>query len=172
MEFLEKNKIVHGDLATRNILLHKHKTVAKVSDFGLSRSLYSSVEDLASVSSGLPVRWMAPEVLMTRMVNNKSDVWSFGVLVWEMFSLGTVPYPTISHIDMKFIHVRHSTAHNLPMYVSTPQDLNDGKRTLGDFLYKLAPGMEGLNQVKDKALHLNQESRFVLFHNLYILCMI
>ena len=105
MEFLEKNKIVHGDLATRNILLQKHKTVAKVSDFGLSRSLYSSVEDLASVSSGLPVRWMAPEVLKTRMVNNKSDVWSFGVLVWEMFSLGTVPYPTIPHIDMKFIHV-------------------------------------------------------------------
>lgn len=135
MEFLERNKIVHGDLATRNILLHKHKSVAKVSDFGLSRSLYSSVEDLASVSSGLPVRegarkeekyatvitekmlrltssfrdlpvrWMAPEVLKTRMVNNKSDVWSFGVLLWEMFSLGTVPYPTVSQIDIKFIHV-------------------------------------------------------------------
>ena len=114
MEFLEKNKIVHGDLATRNILLHKHKTVAKVSDFGLSRSLYSSVEDLASVSSGLPVRWMAPEVLMTRMVNNKSDVWSFGVLVWEMFSLGTVPYPTIPQIDMKFIHVSHSLFETTP----------------------------------------------------------
>ena len=48
---------------------------------------------------------MAPEVLKTRMVNNKSDVWSFGVLLWEMFSLGTVPYPTVSQIDIKFIHV-------------------------------------------------------------------
>ena len=56
MQFLEENKIVHGDLATRNILLHKEKSIAKVADFGLSRSLYASVEDLATVSSGLPVR--------------------------------------------------------------------------------------------------------------------
>ena len=47
---------------------------------------------------------MAPEVLKTRQVTNKSDVWSYGVLMWEMFSLGAVPYPTISHIDNHFIH--------------------------------------------------------------------
>ena len=48
---------------------------------------------------------MAPEVLKTRQVTNKSDVWSFGILMWEIFSLGAVPYPTISQIDVQFIHV-------------------------------------------------------------------
>ena len=105
MEFLEQNKIVHGDLATRNILLANDGTVAKVSDFGLSRSLYSSVEELENASSGLPVRWMAPEVLTKRLVTNKSDIWSFGVLMWEIFSLGAVPYPSISKIDNQFIQV-------------------------------------------------------------------
>ena len=50
---------------------------------------------------------MAPEVLKTRQVTNKSDVWSFGVLMWEIFSLAAVPYPTIPHIDIQFIHVSH-----------------------------------------------------------------
>ena len=130
MEFLERNKIVHGDLAARNILLHKHKSVAKVSDFGLSRSLYSSVEDLANVSSGLPVRWMAPEVLKTRMVNNKSDVWSFGVLLWEVFSLGTVPYPTVSQIDMKFIHVSQRPSQSMVVMYFTPPRISTMGRDL------------------------------------------
>ena len=87
MEFLEQHKIVHGDLAARfppnhqisknvlisphhrNILLAQKGTVAKVSDFGLSHSLYASVEELNNTSAGLPVRWMAPEVLMNRQVS-------------------------------------------------------------------------------------------------------
>ena len=105
MEFLEKNKIVHGDLAARNILLAKDAIIAKVSDFGLSSYLYSSVEELSDASSGLPVRWMAPEVLTRRQITNKSDIWSFGVLMWEIFSLGAVPYPDISKIDIKFVEV-------------------------------------------------------------------
>ena len=111
----------------RNILLAQKGTVAKVSDFGLSHSLYASVEELNNTSAGLPVRWMAPEVLMNRQVghmtcsfyalgriftfflsqvNNKSDIWSFGVLLWEVFSLGAVPYPETAQIDLQFIQVK------------------------------------------------------------------
>ena len=105
MGFLEQNKIVHGDLAARNILLTRDRTIAKVSDFGLSSYLYSSVEELSEASSGMPVRWMAPEVITRRQITNKSDVWSFGVLMWEIFSLGAVPYPDIAKIDMQFVEV-------------------------------------------------------------------
>ena len=107
MEFLEDNKIVHGDLATRNILLKNEAKIVKVADFGLSSYLYSSIEEMSEelASSGLPVRWMAPEVLMTRQVTSKSDVWSFGVLIWEIMGLGTVPYPEVSRIDMEFVEV-------------------------------------------------------------------
>ena len=107
MEFLEDNKIVHGDLATRNILLKNEAKIVKVADFGLSSYLYSSIEEMSEelASSGLPVRWMAPEVLMTRQVTSKSDVWSFGVLIWEIMGLGAVPYPEVSRIDMEFVEV-------------------------------------------------------------------
>ena len=60
-------------LTQRNILLAQKGTVAKVSDFGLSHSLYASVEELNNTSAGLPVRWMAPEVLMNRQVSSKWD---------------------------------------------------------------------------------------------------
>jgi len=142
MEFLEQHKIMHGDLATRNILLAKEKTVAKVADFGLSRSLYTSVEELATVSSGFPVRWMAPEVLKTRQVTKKSDIWSFGVLMWEIFSLGAVPYPEVSQIDMQFV-----------------SDLSSGRRQLGTALYRVERLQERLDNIRLAALSINHTDR-------------
>ena len=99
MNFLTKKNIYHGDLATRNILL-TDTLDAKISDFGLSKRLYSDLNTSQPLKKGdedklplLPFKWIALEVLlMQEYIPIKSDVWSFGVLTWEIFTCGKEPY--------------------------------------------------------------------------------
>ncbi|XP_035142131.1 megakaryocyte-associated tyrosine-protein kinase isoform X9 [Callithrix jacchus] len=90
MEYLESRKLLHRDLAARNILVSED-LVAKVSDFGLAKAERKGLD-----SSRLPVKWTAPEALKHGKFTSKSDVWSFGVLLWEVFSYGRAPYPKMS----------------------------------------------------------------------------
>ncbi|VDN20881.1 unnamed protein product, partial [Dibothriocephalus latus] len=86
--------ISHGDLSARNIIL-TDDFHAKLCDFGLARSYDDSPKEKVSPDCGLPIRWAAPELLTNPPVRHpKSDVWSFGLLLWELFSLGATPYPT------------------------------------------------------------------------------
>ena len=96
MEFISRKNIYHGDLAARNILL-TDQLVAKVSDFGLSQRLYQCLTPNNPHAGNvgymkLPIKWLALEVLMHGQATTKSDVWSYGVLVWEILHLGAEPY--------------------------------------------------------------------------------
>ncbi|XP_077863726.1 fibroblast growth factor receptor 3-like [Saccoglossus kowalevskii] len=98
LEYMETLRIVHRDLACRNILLTEDY-IAKIGDFGLSRDVYESGEySLLQGAEGqgpLPLRWMPPELLNRGIFEPKSDVWSFGVVMWEIASLGETPFQTL-----------------------------------------------------------------------------
>ena len=90
MEFLAQCSIYHGDLACRNVLLTDQRIV-KISDFGLSKRLYAQLST-SPKETAQPVKWLALEVLQLGEVTIMADVWSYGIVLWEIFELGKDPY--------------------------------------------------------------------------------
>ncbi|XP_058290576.1 tyrosine-protein kinase Fes/Fps isoform X4 [Hylobates moloch] len=96
MEYLESKCCIHRDLAARNCLVTE-KNVLKISDFGMSREEADGVYAASGGLRQVPVKWTAPEALNYGRYSSESDVWSFGILLWETFSLGASPYPNLSN---------------------------------------------------------------------------
>ena len=102
MEYLSQENMIHRDLAARNCMIDELDQV-KVSDFGLSKDLnyynyaYYKQKDR---NQELPLKWMPPEAISYGKFSDKSDVWSWGITCWEIFTRGAIPYPTIQPVEI------------------------------------------------------------------------
>ncbi|ELK11549.1 Proto-oncogene tyrosine-protein kinase FER [Pteropus alecto] len=95
MSYLESKNCIHRDLAARNCLVSENN-VLKISDFGMSRQEDGGVYSSSGLKQ-IPIKWTAPEALNYGRYSSESDVWSFGILLWETFSLGVCPYPGMTN---------------------------------------------------------------------------
>ncbi|XP_038071439.1 tyrosine-protein kinase receptor TYRO3-like [Patiria miniata] len=123
MEFIASKNIVHRDLATRNCMLDDNYTV-KVADFGLARQMHDAefykMKIRQSISCSLPVKWVAMEGLNDSIFTTMSDVWSFGVTMWEIFTHAKIPYPGLENYKV----LRHlESGHRLYQPDGCPENL-------------------------------------------------
>ncbi|OXB80357.1 UNVERIFIED_CONTAM: hypothetical protein H355_012790 [Colinus virginianus] len=98
MAFLESCQLVHRDLGARNCLVDSNLTV-KLSDFGMTRHVLDDLY-VSSLGTKFPVKWSAPEVFLYTKFSSKSDVWAFGILMWEVFTLGKQPYELYDNMQV------------------------------------------------------------------------
>ncbi|NXL86720.1 BMX kinase, partial [Alectura lathami] len=98
MAFLESCQLIHRDLAARNCLVDSNLTV-KLADFGMTRYVLDDLY-VSSLGTKFPVKWSAPEVFNYTKFSSKSDVWAFGILMWEVFTLGKQPYELYDNMQV------------------------------------------------------------------------
>jgi len=99
MEFLAANNMVHRDLAARNILVG-HDKIVKISDFGLTRRMSTDKIYMSNKSRRLPVKWMSVEAIFLEKFTTASDVWAYGVVLFEIVTLGGSPYPSVNNREL------------------------------------------------------------------------
>ncbi|XP_038628191.1 platelet-derived growth factor receptor beta [Tachyglossus aculeatus] len=117
MEFLASKNCVHRDLAARNVLICEGKLV-KICDFGLARDIMRDSNYISKGSTFLPLKWMAPESIFNNLYTTLSDVWSFGILLWEIFTLGGTPYPELPMNEQFYTAIKRGYRMSKPSHAS------------------------------------------------------
>ncbi|XP_076861978.1 platelet-derived growth factor receptor beta [Brachyhypopomus gauderio] len=117
MEFLASKNCVHRDLAARNVLICEGKLV-KICDFGLARDIMHDNNYISKGSTFLPLKWMAPESIFHNLYTTLSDVWSYGILLWEIFTLGGTPYPDLPMNELFYNALKRGYRMAKPMHAS------------------------------------------------------
>lgn len=112
LEHLASLSVVHRDIAARNVLVGE-AFEAKIADFGMSRCVSNYYRK--TTEGRLPVKWLAPEALFDHIFTREGDVWSFGILLWEIFSLGMTPYPSVP-VERLFGLLRQGHRNDPPFY--------------------------------------------------------
>ena len=106
MIYLSDRKFVHRDLASRNCLMDQNYGV-KIADFGLSQKMFLQDYYRGDESDAIPIRWMPLESILHNKYTTESDVWAFGVLLWEIFSFALQPYYGLTNEQVSSIHVKN-----------------------------------------------------------------
>ena len=129
MTYLSSKDCVHRDLAARNCLIGEGKSL-KISDFGMSRQLSEGEYQMSTANKPLPIKWTAPEALHKGLYTCQSDVWSYGILLWETFSCGSTPYPGM---DSKTAIEKLETGFRLPAPTGTPPSVYELMRQCWEY---------------------------------------
>ncbi|KAM5271922.1 tyrosine-protein kinase TXK [Ctenodactylus gundi] len=143
MEYLERNCYIHRDLAARNCLVSS-TCIVKISDFGMTRYVLDD-EYIGSSGAKFPVKWSPPEVFHFNKYSSKSDVWSFGVLMWEVFTEGKMPFENKSNLQVveaisKGVRLYRPHLASMPIYkvmYSCWHENPQGRPTFAELLWVL-----------------------------------
>ncbi|XP_053523545.1 tyrosine-protein kinase receptor UFO isoform X5 [Artibeus jamaicensis] len=131
MEYLSTKRFIHRDLAARNCMLNENMSVC-VADFGLSKKIYNGDYYRQGRIAKMPVKWIAIESLADRVYTSKSDVWSFGVTMWEIATRGQTPYPGVENSEI-YDYLRQGNR------LKQPVDCLDGLYALMSRCWELNP---------------------------------
>ncbi|XP_043077630.1 macrophage colony-stimulating factor 1 receptor [Puntigrus tetrazona] len=149
MDFLASKNCIHRDLAARNILVADCRVV-KICDFGLARDIMNDSNYVVKGNARLPVKWMSPESIFECLYTVQSDVWSYGVLLWEIFSLGMSPYPNVV-IDAQFYKMIKDGYH-MPQPDFAPQEMYAIMKTCWSLEATLRPTFANIRELIAKLL--------------------